>query len=170
MTLYRPSGKPASSSSDVCRFCGTRNGTELSAVGSVCSDQDCQVFTQNVTFLWQNNMLFYTVKCFTGIQWSHKHTGVFEFLCRSTQSWPAVRLIRAVTRVEGLKMKSCVCPVYMVVTKPQSVWNRTLTICAWFASLRLCLLRRQSRYSRILSLRLMALRGYRITYIQEISM
>lgn len=36
-------GKPASSSSDACRFCGTRNGTELSAVGSVCSDPDCQV-------------------------------------------------------------------------------------------------------------------------------
>ncbi|MEQ2202335.1 E3 ubiquitin-protein ligase mycbp2 [Xenoophorus captivus] len=35
-------GKPASSSSDACRFCGTRNGTELSAVGSVCSDPDCQ--------------------------------------------------------------------------------------------------------------------------------
>lgn len=36
-------GKPTSSSSDACRFCGTRNGTELSAVGSVCSDPDCQV-------------------------------------------------------------------------------------------------------------------------------
>ncbi len=40
-------GKPASSSSDACRFCGTRNGTELSAVGSVCSDPDCQVFNMN---------------------------------------------------------------------------------------------------------------------------
>ncbi|XP_073711042.1 E3 ubiquitin-protein ligase MYCBP2 isoform X18 [Misgurnus anguillicaudatus] len=39
-------GKPASSSSDVCRFCGTRNGTELSAVGSVCSDQDCQEYAK----------------------------------------------------------------------------------------------------------------------------
>ncbi|XP_018102757.1 E3 ubiquitin-protein ligase MYCBP2 isoform X7 [Xenopus laevis] len=35
-------GKPASSSSETCRFCGSRNGTELSAVGSVCSDSDCQ--------------------------------------------------------------------------------------------------------------------------------
>ncbi|KAK7168689.1 hypothetical protein R3I93_004867 [Phoxinus phoxinus] len=39
-------GKPASSSSDACRFCGTRNGTELSAVGSVCSDQDCQEYAK----------------------------------------------------------------------------------------------------------------------------
>ncbi|XDV30963.1 hypothetical protein PO909_033770, partial [Leuciscus waleckii] len=39
-------GKPASSSSDACRFCGTRNGTELSAVGSVCSDQDCQDYAK----------------------------------------------------------------------------------------------------------------------------
>ncbi|XP_029559556.1 E3 ubiquitin-protein ligase MYCBP2 isoform X1 [Salmo trutta] len=40
------SGKPASSSSDACRFCGTRNGTELSAMGSVCSDPDCQEYTK----------------------------------------------------------------------------------------------------------------------------
>uniref|UniRef100_A0A8B9J812 E3 ubiquitin-protein ligase MYCBP2 n=1 Tax=Astyanax mexicanus TaxID=7994 RepID=A0A8B9J812_ASTMX len=39
-------GKPASSSSDACRFCGTRNGTELSAVGSVCSDPDCQEYSK----------------------------------------------------------------------------------------------------------------------------
>lgn len=39
-------GKPASSSSDACRFCGTRHGTELSAVGSVCSDQDCQEYAK----------------------------------------------------------------------------------------------------------------------------
>ncbi|XP_028848287.1 E3 ubiquitin-protein ligase MYCBP2 isoform X13 [Denticeps clupeoides] len=39
-------GKPASSSSDACRFCGTRNGTELSAVGSVCSDLDCQEYAK----------------------------------------------------------------------------------------------------------------------------
>ncbi|TRY68163.1 hypothetical protein DNTS_006161 [Danionella cerebrum] len=39
-------GKPASSSLDACRFCGTRNGTELSAVGSVCSDQDCQEYAK----------------------------------------------------------------------------------------------------------------------------
>ncbi|XP_062862090.1 E3 ubiquitin-protein ligase MYCBP2 isoform X9 [Trichomycterus rosablanca] len=39
-------GKPASSSSDACRFCGTRNGTELSAVGSVCSDPDCQEYAK----------------------------------------------------------------------------------------------------------------------------
>ncbi len=85
------------------------------------------------------------------------------------QSWPAVRLIRAVTRVEGSKMKSCVCPVCMVVTKPQPVWNRTLMICVWFASLRRCLPPQQSRYSRILSLCVRAYRGYRVTYIQEIS-
>ncbi|KAG2456598.1 MYCB2 ligase, partial [Polypterus senegalus] len=35
-------GKPASSTSEACRFCGSRNGTELSSVGSVCSDADCQ--------------------------------------------------------------------------------------------------------------------------------
>ncbi|XP_058885309.1 E3 ubiquitin-protein ligase MYCBP2 isoform X12 [Acipenser ruthenus] len=39
-------GKPASSSSEACRFCGTRNGTELSAVGSVCSDADCQEYAK----------------------------------------------------------------------------------------------------------------------------
>lgn len=39
-------GKPTSSSSDACRFCGTRNGTELSAVGSVCSDPDCQEYAK----------------------------------------------------------------------------------------------------------------------------
>ncbi|XP_046701608.1 E3 ubiquitin-protein ligase MYCBP2 isoform X17 [Silurus meridionalis] len=39
-------GKPSSSSSDACRFCGTRNGTELSAVGSVCSDPDCQEYAK----------------------------------------------------------------------------------------------------------------------------
>uniref|UniRef100_A0A8C8JY02 RCR-type E3 ubiquitin transferase n=1 Tax=Oncorhynchus tshawytscha TaxID=74940 RepID=A0A8C8JY02_ONCTS len=39
-------GKPASSSSDDCRFCGTRNGTELSAVGSVCSNPDCQEYAK----------------------------------------------------------------------------------------------------------------------------
>uniref|UniRef100_A0A4W5M9H3 RCR-type E3 ubiquitin transferase n=1 Tax=Hucho hucho TaxID=62062 RepID=A0A4W5M9H3_9TELE len=39
-------GKPVSSSSDACRFCGTRNGTELSAVGSVCSDPDCQEYAK----------------------------------------------------------------------------------------------------------------------------
>uniref|UniRef100_A0A6Q2X7Z5 E3 ubiquitin-protein ligase MYCBP2 n=1 Tax=Esox lucius TaxID=8010 RepID=A0A6Q2X7Z5_ESOLU len=39
-------GKPASSNSDACRFCGTRNGTELSAVGSVCSDPDCQEYAK----------------------------------------------------------------------------------------------------------------------------
>ncbi|XP_062389671.1 E3 ubiquitin-protein ligase MYCBP2 isoform X1 [Sardina pilchardus] len=38
-------GKPASSS-DACRFCGTRNGTELSSVGSVCSDLDCQEYAK----------------------------------------------------------------------------------------------------------------------------
>ncbi|XP_071198088.1 E3 ubiquitin-protein ligase MYCBP2-like isoform X4 [Salvelinus alpinus] len=36
----------ASCSSDACRFCGTRNGTELSAVGSVCSDPDCQEYAK----------------------------------------------------------------------------------------------------------------------------
>ena len=36
-------GKPTTSSSEACRFCGSRSGTELSAVGSVCSDADCQV-------------------------------------------------------------------------------------------------------------------------------
>nr|XP_006639089.1 PREDICTED: E3 ubiquitin-protein ligase MYCBP2 isoform X16 [Lepisosteus oculatus] len=40
-------GKPASSSSEACRFCGTRNGTELSAVGSVCSDLDCQEYAKS---------------------------------------------------------------------------------------------------------------------------
>ncbi|XP_066562691.1 E3 ubiquitin-protein ligase MYCBP2 isoform X4 [Amia ocellicauda] len=40
-------GKPASSSSEACRFCGTRNGTELSAVGSVCSDPDCQEYAKS---------------------------------------------------------------------------------------------------------------------------
>ncbi|XP_069061337.1 E3 ubiquitin-protein ligase MYCBP2 isoform X2 [Pleurodeles waltl] len=39
-------GKPTSSSSEACRFCGSRNGTELSAVGSVCSDADCQEYTK----------------------------------------------------------------------------------------------------------------------------
>ncbi|KAM9484009.1 E3 ubiquitin-protein ligase MYCBP2 isoform 22-T22 [Salvelinus alpinus] len=39
-------GNPASCSSDACRFCGTRNGTELSAVGSVCSDPDCQEYAK----------------------------------------------------------------------------------------------------------------------------
>ncbi|XP_068123978.1 E3 ubiquitin-protein ligase MYCBP2 isoform X12 [Hyperolius riggenbachi] len=39
-------GKPASSSSETCRFCGSRNGTELSAVGSVCSDADCQEYAK----------------------------------------------------------------------------------------------------------------------------
>ncbi|KAJ3592162.1 hypothetical protein NHX12_007291, partial [Muraenolepis orangiensis] len=39
-------GKPASSSSDACRFCGTRSGTELSAVGSVCADPDCQEYAK----------------------------------------------------------------------------------------------------------------------------
>ncbi|XP_029113894.1 E3 ubiquitin-protein ligase MYCBP2 isoform X4 [Scleropages formosus] len=39
-------GKPASSSSEACRFCGTRNSTELSAVGSVCSDPDCQEYAK----------------------------------------------------------------------------------------------------------------------------
>ncbi|KAE8626026.1 hypothetical protein XENTR_v10006480 [Xenopus tropicalis] len=39
-------GKPASSSSETCRFCGSRNGTELSAVGSVCSDSDCQEYAK----------------------------------------------------------------------------------------------------------------------------
>ncbi|XP_078077745.1 E3 ubiquitin-protein ligase MYCBP2 isoform X22 [Mustelus asterias] len=39
-------GKPASSSSEACRFCGSRNGTELSAVGSVCSDTDCQEYAK----------------------------------------------------------------------------------------------------------------------------
>ncbi|XP_031417201.1 E3 ubiquitin-protein ligase MYCBP2 isoform X1 [Clupea harengus] len=38
-------GKPASSS-DACRFCGTRNGTELSSVGSVCADPDCQEYAK----------------------------------------------------------------------------------------------------------------------------
>ncbi|XP_018420885.1 PREDICTED: E3 ubiquitin-protein ligase MYCBP2 [Nanorana parkeri] len=40
-------GKPASSSSETCRFCGSRNGTELSAVGSVCSDTDCQEYAKS---------------------------------------------------------------------------------------------------------------------------
>ncbi|XP_041054897.1 E3 ubiquitin-protein ligase MYCBP2 isoform X1 [Carcharodon carcharias] len=39
-------GKPTSSSSEACRFCGSRNGTELSAVGSVCSDTDCQEYAK----------------------------------------------------------------------------------------------------------------------------
>ncbi|XP_072332294.1 E3 ubiquitin-protein ligase MYCBP2 isoform X19 [Scyliorhinus torazame] len=39
-------GKPTSSSSEACRFCGSRNGTELSAVGSVCSDTDCQEYSK----------------------------------------------------------------------------------------------------------------------------
>ncbi|KAM4795152.1 LOW QUALITY PROTEIN: E3 ubiquitin-protein ligase MYCBP2 [Rhinophrynus dorsalis] len=39
-------GKPASSSSETCRFCGSRNGTELSAVGSVCTDSDCQEYAK----------------------------------------------------------------------------------------------------------------------------
>eukprot|EP00062_Callorhinchus_milii_P006572 gi/632947251/ref/XP_007888958.1/ PREDICTED: E3 ubiquitin-protein ligase MYCBP2 isoform X6 [Callorhinchus milii] len=39
-------GKPASSSSEACRFCRSRNGTELSAVGSVCSDVDCQEYSK----------------------------------------------------------------------------------------------------------------------------
>ncbi|XP_030886587.1 E3 ubiquitin-protein ligase MYCBP2 [Leptonychotes weddellii] len=37
-------GKPTTSSSEACRFCGSRSGTELSAVGSVCSDADCQAY------------------------------------------------------------------------------------------------------------------------------
>ncbi|XP_043360572.1 E3 ubiquitin-protein ligase MYCBP2 isoform X22 [Dermochelys coriacea] len=39
-------GKPTTSSSEACRFCGCRNGTELSAVGSVCSDADCQEYAK----------------------------------------------------------------------------------------------------------------------------
>ncbi|XP_039221610.1 E3 ubiquitin-protein ligase MYCBP2 isoform X15 [Crotalus tigris] len=39
-------GKPTTSSCEVCRFCGCRNGTELSAVGSVCSDADCQEYAK----------------------------------------------------------------------------------------------------------------------------
>ncbi|XP_066092496.1 E3 ubiquitin-protein ligase MYCBP2 isoform X10 [Saccopteryx bilineata] len=39
-------GKPTSSSSEACRFCGSRSGTELSAVGSVCSDADCQEYAK----------------------------------------------------------------------------------------------------------------------------
>uniref|UniRef100_A0A8C4T2S5 E3 ubiquitin-protein ligase MYCBP2 n=1 Tax=Erpetoichthys calabaricus TaxID=27687 RepID=A0A8C4T2S5_ERPCA len=39
-------GKPASSTSEACRFCGSRNGTELSSVGSVCSDADCQEYAK----------------------------------------------------------------------------------------------------------------------------
>ncbi|KAM3837237.1 E3 ubiquitin-protein ligase MYCBP2 [Vipera latastei] len=39
-------GKPTASSCEVCRFCGCRNGTELSAVGSVCSDADCQEYAK----------------------------------------------------------------------------------------------------------------------------
>uniref|UniRef100_A0A8C6XHZ8 RCR-type E3 ubiquitin transferase n=1 Tax=Naja naja TaxID=35670 RepID=A0A8C6XHZ8_NAJNA len=39
-------GKPTTSSCEVCRFCGCRNGTELSAVGSVCSDIDCQEYAK----------------------------------------------------------------------------------------------------------------------------
>ncbi|XP_026529249.1 E3 ubiquitin-protein ligase MYCBP2 isoform X4 [Notechis scutatus] len=39
-------GKPTTSSCEVCRFCGCRNGTELSAVGSVCSDTDCQEYAK----------------------------------------------------------------------------------------------------------------------------
>ncbi|XP_053161485.1 E3 ubiquitin-protein ligase MYCBP2 isoform X13 [Hemicordylus capensis] len=39
-------GKPTTSSSEACRFCGCRNGTELSAVGSVCSDTDCQEYAK----------------------------------------------------------------------------------------------------------------------------
>ncbi|XP_043928839.1 E3 ubiquitin-protein ligase MYCBP2 [Protopterus annectens] len=40
------SGKPTSSTSEACRFCGSRNGTELLAVGSVCSDSDCQEYAK----------------------------------------------------------------------------------------------------------------------------
>uniref|UniRef100_A0A8C9U137 RCR-type E3 ubiquitin transferase n=1 Tax=Scleropages formosus TaxID=113540 RepID=A0A8C9U137_SCLFO len=39
-------GKVASSSSEACRFCGTRSSVELSAVGSVCSDADCQEYAK----------------------------------------------------------------------------------------------------------------------------
>ncbi|XP_064413761.1 E3 ubiquitin-protein ligase MYCBP2 isoform X3 [Latimeria chalumnae] len=39
-------GKPTSSSNEACRFCGSRSGTELSAVGSVCSDPDCQEYAK----------------------------------------------------------------------------------------------------------------------------
>nr|KAF6374641.1 MYC binding protein 2 [Pipistrellus kuhlii] len=39
-------GKPTTSSSEACRFCGSRSGTELSAVGSVCSDADCQEYAK----------------------------------------------------------------------------------------------------------------------------
>nr|XP_048708714.1 E3 ubiquitin-protein ligase MYCBP2 isoform X14 [Caretta caretta] len=39
-------GKPTTSSSEACRFCGCRSGTELSAVGSVCSDADCQEYAK----------------------------------------------------------------------------------------------------------------------------
>ncbi|XP_075774972.1 E3 ubiquitin-protein ligase MYCBP2 isoform X15 [Pelodiscus sinensis] len=39
-------GKPTTSSSEACRFCGCRSGTELSAVGSVCSDVDCQEYAK----------------------------------------------------------------------------------------------------------------------------
>uniref|UniRef100_A0A8B9VNN0 RCR-type E3 ubiquitin transferase n=1 Tax=Anas zonorhyncha TaxID=75864 RepID=A0A8B9VNN0_9AVES len=39
-------GKPTTSSSEACRFCGCRSGTELSAVGSVCSDTDCQEYAK----------------------------------------------------------------------------------------------------------------------------
>lgn len=39
-------GKPTTSSSEACRFCGSRSGTELSAVGSVCSDADCQEYSK----------------------------------------------------------------------------------------------------------------------------
>ncbi|XP_032082572.1 E3 ubiquitin-protein ligase MYCBP2 isoform X2 [Thamnophis elegans] len=42
----RGPGKPTTSSCEVCRFCGCRNGTELSAVGSVCSDADCQEYAK----------------------------------------------------------------------------------------------------------------------------
>nr|XP_033805293.1 E3 ubiquitin-protein ligase MYCBP2 isoform X3 [Geotrypetes seraphini] len=38
--------KPTTSSSEACRFCGSRNGTELSAVGSVCPDADCQEYSR----------------------------------------------------------------------------------------------------------------------------
>ncbi|KAM9674292.1 E3 ubiquitin-protein ligase MYCBP2 isoform 12-T13 [Dama dama] len=39
-------GKPTTSSSEACRFCGSRSGTELSAVGSVCPDADCQEYAK----------------------------------------------------------------------------------------------------------------------------
>lgn len=80
---------------------------------------------------------------------------------RSMQNWPAVRLIRAATRVEESKMKSCVFPAYMVVSKLKPLSNRTLMICAWFASLRLCLLPQQSRYNRIIHTYILYMHTYR---------